>query len=167
MLPRLCSLTSSVSVRVSIKSFHTTSMGAARRWKDKTTPTYTSEFVNPVREVAGMNAPPPENGHIYDNRPHKMTVKAGCTYNWCGCGMARTEQPLCDFSCQNLFFKKIMKGGPVKYVATETKEVWFCNCKQTKNKPFCDGSHRQEEVQKHRFDGQRQLWEPRKSNSKQ
>jgi len=21
-------------------------------------------------------------------------------------------------------------------------EVWFCNCKQTKNRPFCDGSHR-------------------------
>merc|ERR1711862_845710 len=70
------------------------------------------------------------------------TVQAGCTYNWCGCGMARTEQPLCDFACQNLYLKRILKGGPVKYVAPETKDVWFCNCKQTKSKPFCDGSRK-------------------------
>ncbi|NCY17790.1 MAG: CDGSH iron-sulfur domain-containing protein [Actinobacteria bacterium] len=23
------------------------------------------------------------------------------------------------------------------------EEVWLCQCKQTKNPPFCDGSHRQ------------------------
>ncbi|WP_370567816.1 CDGSH iron-sulfur domain-containing protein [Limnothrix sp. FACHB-406] len=24
---------------------------------------------------------------------------------------------------------------------TETKKVAICNCKQTQNSPFCDGSH--------------------------
>ena len=58
--------------------------------------------------------------------------------------------------------KKVMKVGPVKYIAPEIKDVWFCNCKQTNNKPFCDGTHRDEDIQKHRFDSPRQLWEPRK-----
>jgi len=143
-------------------SIHTSAFLPAKRWQDKSTPSYTAEFSNPVREVAGMQAPAPEKGHIYDNKPHKMTVQAGCSYTWCGCGLARTEQPLCDMACQNLYLAKILKGGPVKYIAPETKDVWFCNCKQTSHKPFCDGSHRGEEVMQARFDSARQLWEPRK-----
>ena len=110
----------------------------------------------------GLKAPPPEKGHVYDNKPHNLTVQAGCSYTWCGCGLARTEQPLCDLACQNLYLSKLMKDGPVRYIATQTKQVWFCNCKLTSNKLFCDGSHshRSGEVQRHRFDGQRQLWEP-------
>ena len=34
-------------------------------------------------------------------------------------------------SCENLWLKKVIKGGPVRYIAPETKDVWFCNCKQT------------------------------------
>jgi CDGSH-type Zn-finger protein len=31
---------------------------------------------------------------------------------------------------------------PIAYTATETKKAYFCGCKQSKNKPFCDGSHK-------------------------
>ncbi len=27
------------------------------------------------------------------------------------------------------------------YVAGNTEEVWFCGCKATEGKPFCDGTH--------------------------
>ena len=149
-------------INFGINSFvHTSSSLSAKRWKEKNTPEFTSEFNNPVRSVAGMNAPPPEKGHIYDIKPMKVTVKAGCSYKWCGCGMARTEQPFCDFTCKNLYLKRVMKGGPVDYIATETKDVWFCNCKQTNHRPFCDGTHREEEIRTVRLDGNRQLWEPR------
>ena len=30
--------------------------------------------------------------------------------------------------------KRMIKGGPVKYIAPEDREVWFCNCKQTKHR---------------------------------
>ena len=36
---------------------------------------------------------------------------------------------------------------PVVFKPKETREYWFCNCKQTKNRPFCDGSHNSEFVQ--------------------
>ena len=99
---------------------------------------------------------------MYDNKPHKLTVQAGYSYTWCGCGLARTEQPLCDLACQNLHLNKLMKGGPVRYIAIETKQVWFCNCKQTSNKPFCDGSHRAERSCRGTgLTGRGQLWEPR------
>ena len=55
--------------------------------------------------------------------------------------------------CQNLYLSKVIKGGPIRYIATETKQVWFFNCKQTSNKSLRDGSHRDDEVQRHRFDG--------------
>merc|ERR1711936_867923 len=73
-----------------------------------------------------------------DNKPHRVTVHAGCSYTWCGCGLARTEQPYCDLTCQNLWLSKIMKGGPIRYIAPETKDLWLCNCKQTDHPPFCD-----------------------------
>lgn len=44
--------------------------------------------------------------------------------------------------------KKQPKYRPIKYVADETKDVWFCNCKQSENRPFCDGTHKSAEVQK-------------------
>ena len=148
--------------RLHLKCFLVTSpVVPTKRWSEKSRPEFTSEFDNPVREVAGMKAPGANTGHIYDLKPMKVTVKEGCSYTWCGCGLARTQQPFCDLTCQNIYLNRVMKGGPVSYIAKQTKDVWFCNCKQTNHKPFCDGSHRAEEVQKHRFDGPKQLWEPR------
>ena len=54
-------------------------------------------------------------------------------------------QPFCDGTHRSPFLK--IKLKPVRFVPTETKEYWFCNCKQTNNRPFCDGSHRDEEIQ--------------------
>lgn len=36
---------------------------------------------------------------------------------------------------------------PVRFEVDETKEYWICNCKQTGNRPFCDGTHKQEHIQ--------------------
>ena len=165
---RLSSLWPGLSPRPPRLQLHTSPAAEAKRWQEKSKPEYAAEFRNPVRDhrvvsMKGMklNAPIPENGHIYDLKPKAVTVKAGCSYTWCGCGLARTEQPFCDLTCQNLYLEKVIKGGPVPYIATETKEVWFCNCKQSGHKPFCDGTHRSEEVQTHRFDSNRELFEPR------
>jgi len=139
----------------------------ARRWKENTEPSFKSRFHNPVSEVAGMNAPNPEKPtRIYDNKPHKVRVEKYNRYFWCGCGFARTEPPFCDFTCQNLNMKRAIQTGPVEYIAPETKDIWFCNCKQTNNRPFCDGSHRSEEVQSYKFDHRPQFWEPRSKASK-
>ena len=107
--------------------------------------------------------------------------------------------------------KRMIKGGPVKYIAPEDREVWFCNCKQTKHRdgfnrdsdhldfcfsfamkkirvkachdkknvqnesplnnnslirPFCDGSHRSEEVQERNIGGKFDIWEPRDVSKK-
>ena len=133
-LSSLCLRTSSINV--SINSFISTSpLVAARRWKEKSEPKFTFEFSNPVREMVGI----------------KMTVNA-----------PPPEQPFCDLTCQNIYMKRIIKGGPVSYVATKTKDVWFCNCKQTDHRPFCDGTHRNEEIQNMRGDSNRYpVWEPR------
>jgi CDGSH-type Zn-finger protein len=34
------------------------------------------------------------------------------------------------------------KFTPMAYKATESKKVYFCGCKQSKNRPLCDGSHK-------------------------
>ena len=59
-------------------------------------------------------------------------VEAGCSFTHLvrpDGQEVRTEQPLFDLTCQNLFLNKVMKGGP----ATETKYVRLCNCKQMSN----------------------------------
>ena len=42
-----------------------------------------------------------------------------------------------DYSPQNkqIVFKSL------KYLAEESKEIYFCGCKMSKQPPFCDGSH--------------------------
>ena len=51
-------------------------------------------------------------------------------------------------------------GGPITYIAPEDRDVWFCLCKRTKHRPFCDGSHRNEEVQSVRREGKLDMFEP-------
>ena len=58
-------------------------------------------------------------------------------------------QPFCDGTHKKPWVINGLK--PVKFVAEETKEVWFCNCKQTKKKPFCDNSCESAEVQETRI----------------
>ncbi|STX51194.1 glutamate synthetase [Legionella busanensis] len=63
--------------------------------------------------------------------PMAVEVEGGKTYRWCSCGKSQT-QPLCDRADCNL---------GVEYYASYTDVVYFCACKQTKDPPFCDGSH--------------------------
>ena len=42
---------------------------------------------------------------------------------------------MCDGSHKGTEFK------PIAFKADVTKKLFFCACKQTKNQPFCDGSH--------------------------
>lgn len=63
--------------------------------------------------------------------PIVAEVNEGTVYRWCGCGDSQT-QPFCDKeNCEMA----------VTYKATLTEDAVFCNCKQTKNPPWCDGSH--------------------------
>lgn len=64
--------------------------------------------------------------------PIALEVQQGKKYVWCGCGESQT-QPLCD--------KEDCGDKSIEYLADLNEEVYFCNCKQTKNPPWCDGSH--------------------------
>ena len=44
-------------------------------------------------------------------------------------------QPFCDGSLKGTGFV------PLKFDLTEGKTVAWCGCKQSQNKPLCDGSH--------------------------
>lgn len=89
-------------------------------------------------------------GRIYDKKPFKMAVEAGKVYAWCSCGYSKS-QPLCDGTHKRLdgneFVKTKPKFRPIRYTATESKEVYFCNCKQSGNRPFCDSTHKQQDIQ--------------------
>ena len=39
---------------------------------------------------------------------------------------------------------------PIKFTVDETKDYFLCNCKQTGNRPFCDGTHRRDDIQEMR-----------------
>lgn len=52
---------------------------------------------------------------------------------------------MCDNTHRIAQYNLTMK--PVLFQVAETKEYWLCNCKQTNNRPFCDGSHRNPEIQ--------------------
>ena len=62
-------------------------------------------------------------------------------------------QPLCDGAHKQLDgtnFKKLpnqFKFRPHRFVVEETKDYWLCNCKQTGNAPFCDGTHKRQDIQ--------------------
>lgn len=64
--------------------------------------------------------------------PALITVEKGRTYPWCSCGESNT-QPLCD--------KTDCGSKALIFQATLTEDVYFCNCKRSKNPPWCDGSH--------------------------
>ncbi len=64
--------------------------------------------------------------------PSKVKVEKGKTYYWCSCN----KHPYCD---GNHKIDENFKSA--KYLAKSDKVVFFCNCKLTKNPPFCDNSH--------------------------
>ena len=40
-------------------------------------------------------------------------------------------------------FKIVTQGG--REIEVDQDQVWLCRCGHSKNKPFCDGSHKQAE----------------------
>jgi len=56
--------------------------------------------------------------------PYKVKVEKDKTYFWCACGLSQ-KQPFCDGS-----HKKDGKFKSLKYIAKESKEVFFCGCKK-------------------------------------
>ncbi|PIO55397.1 zinc finger CDGSH type [Teladorsagia circumcincta] len=52
-----------------------------------------------------------------------------------------SPNPLCD-GTHNSIRVPDLKLKPVRFIPDEDITVWLCNCKQTKNRPFCDGSHK-------------------------
>jgi len=78
---------------------------------------------------------------IAARHPYAVEVEAGKTYSWCSCGLTATE-PFCDGAHKahkNPDGTSKMKS--VKYTATETKIVYFCGCKHSKNGAICDQTH--------------------------
>ena len=71
--------------------------------------------------------------HIAQKAPYAVELAAG-DYWWCSCGKS-AKQPFCDGSHKGSEFL------PVKFIAAETKRIFFCACKQTNNPPFCDSTH--------------------------
>jgi CDGSH-type Zn-finger protein len=50
--------------------------------------------------------------------------------------IASKNQPFCDGSHKGSSF------SPVQWMAPESKQVWFCTCKQTATQPLCSGAHK-------------------------
>jgi len=70
-----------------------------------------------------------EYAHLF---PIIIEVEQGNSYQWCSCGTSK-NQPFCD--------KDDCGDKSILFVANVTEEVVFCQCKQTKRPPLCDGSH--------------------------
>jgi len=71
---------------------------------------------------------------IVKKSPYVLDLEAG-TYFWCSCGRS-TKEPFCDLSTH-----KSYGFAPKKVELHEKKKVALCGCRQTKNPPYCDGSH--------------------------
>ncbi|MEM6316425.1 MAG: CDGSH iron-sulfur domain-containing protein [Bacteroidota bacterium] len=68
--------------------------------------------------------------------PTRVKVEAGKRYALCTCGLS-DNQPYCNGAHKGSAYT------PNIVVATESKDIWFCQCKHTSNpNGFCDGSHK-------------------------
>lgn len=77
-----------------------------------------------------------KNPKIIQKRPLMYEIKEGEKYAWCACGLSKKEGgAFCDGSHKTTDFL------PHIFTAKETKNAAICMCKNTKNPPFCDGSH--------------------------
>ena len=61
-----------------------------------------------------------ENPVSAQKSPYKVKIEKGKTYSWCTCGLS-IKQPFCDGS-----HRKEGKFKSMKYLAEESKDVYFC-----------------------------------------
>ena len=97
---------------------------------------------------------------VAQKAPYGVEVESGKTYFWCTCGKS-SKQPFCDGSHSNGSHSNGSHSdgshsdgshsdgsethsefAPMKFEAEESKLLYFCGCKASQNKPFCDGSHK-------------------------
>ena len=69
--------------------------------------------------------------------PYNTYLQAGKAYNWCACGMSLTN-PSCDGACN----AAVTRCRPVAFNVSESGYYKLCNCKNSANAPFCNGTHR-------------------------
>ncbi|OBS76956.1 hypothetical protein A6R68_16608 [Neotoma lepida] len=72
---------------------------------------------------------------VAQKTPIKLELVAGKNYRWC---------PFCDGS----HFFQHTGLSPLKFKVQETRTVALCTCKATQRPPYCDGTHKSEQVQK-------------------
>ena len=65
------------------------------------------------------------------DNPIGVDVVEGKSYFWCTCGKS-LKQPFCDGAHIDT------DNQPYMYKAEETKEIYFCGGKESKNSPFYD-----------------------------
>jgi CDGSH-type Zn-finger protein len=70
---------------------------------------------------------------IADKKPAVVELEPG-EYKWCACGLSK-DKVFCDHSHKGTGLHS------VRFTVEEKKKVALCQCKQTKNPPFCDGAH--------------------------
>lgn len=58
-------------------------------------------------------------------------------YNWCACGIS-INSPWCDSMCN----KTVTRCRPVSFNVNQSGYYKMCQCKQSANAPFCNGTHR-------------------------
>ena len=58
-------------------------------------------------------------------------------YSWCSCGLSLTN-PSCDGACN----AAVTRCRPVSFNVSESGYYKLCNCKNSANAPFCNGTHR-------------------------
>jgi CDGSH-type Zn-finger protein len=68
---------------------------------------------------------------ISNTRKGKISTESGVPSG----GSQPKTRPLCDGSHKGIGLT------PIEFSLTEEKEVALCQCKQTKNQPFCEGTH--------------------------
>lgn len=74
------------------------------------------------------------NIQLNRKNPIDVEMKAGETYYWCPCRAGDQHE-----TCNNAGHEDCQKQ--LAFSARVDNTAVICNCKQTKQAPFCDGSH--------------------------
>lgn len=99
----------------------------------------------PYMEGKYRPASVPVNNGYY---PYNSYLEKGKVYLFCTCG-ASAKNPWCDSYCN----KMTTRLRPIYFNVTESGYYKMCNCKQSSNSPFCNGTHRavyKFQIQSHR-----------------
>ncbi|KAH7731744.1 fas apoptotic inhibitory molecule 1 [Aphelenchoides avenae] len=77
-------------------------------------------------------------GEVVQNRPVKVKLETGKTYEYCACGIS-DRQPFCDHKCE-VYGRTYRR--PVRFSVDTDGEYVMCQCKHSGTMPLCDGTHK-------------------------